>query len=175
MFVGINEHPPPNEFKPLALNRTGKQARSRHEAAVESFFHASLFSILRDACGDGPYGCISKYFITGSLPSDGRIESESLSPLDYVENISYKPKFFGICGFTRQQVRMVAQSYLDIPDDDSLDRACSQIDDHVNNTVYLDDNTEGEQYRPEQLFRCLSELKTGDSQGIGMNSTDMDW
>jgi hypothetical protein len=109
MFVGIDEYDA--AARRVALDCScaeNEQTRSINAAAIESFFNESLFSILKAACSDGPFGCIDKYLLAGVLPAF----RTGTSPLSGVKSISDVPQFHGICGLTEQQLRIIAKAYL---------------------------------------------------------------
>jgi hypothetical protein len=108
MFVGVDEYDAPARVAFDGSGTGNEQARLIKAAEIESFFKKSLFSILRTGCSDGPFGCIDKFFVTGVLP----VFRADSSPLSSVESISEDPRFFGICGLTNEQVRIITEAYL---------------------------------------------------------------
>jgi hypothetical protein len=186
MFVGIDEYDAParsmafggrqlyfdhqDDIPPGAEKELA--ARSIKAAAIESFFNDSLFSILNAACGDGTFGCIDKYFLTGVLPAF-RVE---MSPLKGVKSISDEPQFHGICGLTDQQVKIFAQAYLyPLPDHDVARRVRSirKFRKFCNGYFFArsaDEDPNAKEKNgpnldrlgnPHVTFQCLSMIKSG--------------
>lgn len=77
--------------------------------AIENFLKQNLFTTFKEAVGDGPISCVSKYFLTGMLPTF----SSEMSPLTATTIISGWPEYPGICGFTEKQVETITRAYLD--------------------------------------------------------------
>ncbi|KAF8537749.1 hypothetical protein BDD12DRAFT_203099 [Trichophaea hybrida] len=109
MFVGIDEYDAPaNNVVFVGSSPDTNLIRIAKVNAIENFFKMSLFSILKEAAGDGPIGCVSKYFLTGVLPAF----RSGMSPLTATNSISESPKYHGICGFTEKQVETITRAYL---------------------------------------------------------------
>jgi len=155
LFVGIDNYDAPANDAAFDCNRMGDGlAQSENVAAVELFLNERLFAILEAACGDGPYGCISKYFLTGVLPAFRR-------PLSTVKLISNEPQFHGICGLTDQQVRIVAEACLDPGRGGSLDDICWPMEKCCGGYYFASPAHELDRlYNPQQVFHYLSELKS---------------
>jgi hypothetical protein len=174
LFVAIDEYAPPNDwgyappdapFKADVHARfeTDVHARLMRVATIESFFKQSLFSILKAACGDGPYGCISKYFVTGELAEyhAGSGRASLMRSLNYLERISMMQKFDGICGLTVEQLEIFTEAYLDLGKGGSLDDAFRAIK-SVHNPNRIDiSHRFSRRLSLDLAFRSLNDLKSG--------------
>jgi hypothetical protein len=107
--VGIDEYDAPANN--AAFDGSGPailETRSIKVATIESFFKESVFSILKETCGDGHSGCISKCYLTDVLPAF----RAGMSPLTATTMISRNPVFHGIFGFTSEQIKIIIEAYL---------------------------------------------------------------
>jgi len=109
MFVGIDEYDAPaNNVVFDGGSPETEHIRIVKVNAIENFFKQNLFAIFKEAVGDGPFGCVSKYFLTGVLPAF----RSGMSPLTAANIISGSPEYHGICGFTEKQVQTITRAYL---------------------------------------------------------------
>jgi hypothetical protein len=160
--VGIDEYDAPANN--AAFDGSGPatlETRSIKVAAIESFFKGSLFSILKEACGDGYSGCISKYYLTGVLPAF----RAGMSPLTATTMISGNPVFHGICGLTSEQVKIVIEAYLGPITDRPFDDVCWAMQKYYNGYYFANSskNELDRLYNPQLVFYYLSSLKKGGS------------
>jgi hypothetical protein len=128
-------------------------------AAIESFFNEGLFSILKQASGDGYFGCVEKYFLTGVLPAF----RAGMSPLTAATMISAHPQFHGIGGMTGDQVKIFAQNYLGLNTSHSIEDCCWVMQKYYNGYYFASgSNKELDRlYNPQFVYHYLNTLKAG--------------
>jgi Predicted AAA-ATPase len=100
LFVGVDEYDAPaNSW----LFSTGQPEEMRFQEMAECF-KTRFFSITKKYFGD----VIQKYWLTGVLP----VFRDGVSPLTAVQIISMDPLYHGVCGFTNEEVEIIAKLYL---------------------------------------------------------------
>ena len=119
----------------------------------------SLFSVLKEACGDGDIGCISKYFLTGVLPAF----RSGMGPLTATRMISGIPEFHGMCGLTSKQVKIVIDAYLGPSAGRSFHDVFWAIRKYYggNYFAHWSTNELNRIYNPQLVFYYLSTIKQG--------------
>ncbi|CAI2189128.1 5297_t:CDS:10, partial [Funneliformis geosporum] len=105
-FIGVDEYDTPgnncafkHEFH--ILNDTERNDVD----VVEQFSYTNFFAVIKRGC----CGPIDKLYVTGVAPAF----RAGLSPLLILDDISERPQFFGICGFTEEEVQSIAKCYFD--------------------------------------------------------------
>jgi len=175
MFVGIDEYDAPvNSVVFVGSSYETNLIRITKVNAIEDFFKMNLFSNFKEAVGDGPTGCVSKYFLTGVLPAF----RSGMSPLTATNIISESPKYHGICGFTEKQVETITRAYLDqgsgdpnskdsgSQDQSSLEQvisgACWAMKRYYNGYSFTTLGNEERLYNPLLVHYYLSMIKEGE-------------
>ncbi|KAF8545122.1 hypothetical protein BDD12DRAFT_872046 [Trichophaea hybrida] len=157
MFVGIDEYDAPaNNVVFDGSSPETNLIRIAKVNAIENFFKQNLFAIFKEAVGDGPIGCVSKYLLTGVLPAF----RSGMSPLTATNIISGSPKYHGICGFTEKQVETITRAYLDQSSGDLNKDSSSQ------DQSSLEQDTSGTCWAMKRYYNGYSFTTLGDEERL---------
>ncbi|KAF8536803.1 hypothetical protein BDD12DRAFT_807480 [Trichophaea hybrida] len=159
MFVGVDEYDAPtNNVVFDGGSPETEYIRMAKVNAIENFLKQNLFATFKEAFGDGPIGCVSKYFLTGVLPAF----RSGMSPLTTTTIISGWSEYHGICGFTEKQVETITRAYLDQSSIEyGTSGTCWAMKRYYNGYSFANPGDEERLYNPLLVHYYLSTIKKG--------------
>ena len=149
LFVGVDEYDAPANA--LLFSPDQKQ-RDRFEKLAH-LFKTQFFSPMKDAGST-----IQKYWLTGVLPAF----RDGISPLAATDIISSRPEYNGLCGFTDDEVSVIARTYLSPSPAADIELALDEIKRWDGGYNFSPDGGAKSLltlYNPQQVFGHLRALK----------------